>query len=267
MTPYSHDLIAQLSKLPEVEAIAIGGSQASGRATPGSDVDLYVLTADAIPTNVRRGIANELADDPAEIEIANPYWGDEDGYAIDGVWHDIVFFDSGWFLDEIARATVRHEAREGYSTSFVFTLVNMQPIFDPMAIVTTAKAMLPEYPGALTTAIIARNFPVACGIHASYRNQIARAVALNDAVALNHRVAAFLACVFDIAFASLRMWHPGEKRQLQYLDARRDDLPAGFTGAIRRVVDSCTAQGMGDIMAAVDDVVAGLTEMVQTKPS
>lgn len=256
-TAYSAELITLLSQLPEVEAIAIGGSQASGKATPGSDVDLYVLTAESIPADVRLEIAKQLADNPAEVEIANPYWGDEDGYAMGGPWHDIVFFDSTWFLDEIAKATVRHEAREGYSTSFVFTLVKMQPLFDPMAIVTTAQTMLPKYPQELAAAIIARNYAVACGIHSSYRNQIARALEINDPVSVNHRIAAFLACAFDIAFASLRMWHPGEKRQLQYLDEHEDELPAGFTDAIRRVVSG----DMDEILPAVDDVVVGLSEM------
>lgn len=246
-----------------VVGIGVGGSRASGTASAGSDIDLYVLTRARIAPEVRRAIAAELADTEHPVEIANPYWGDEDGFAIGGVWHDVVFFEADWFFGEIDRALNQHLAREGYTTSFVFTLAHLLPVHDPDGVIANRQARIEVYPEALATAIVAANHPVSCVIHACYRNQIARAVALGDPVAANHRVAAFLACVMDIAFASLRMWHPGEKRQLQYLSAHADALPTGFVAHVTDVLAACAPDRMAGLVAAVDTVVADVQEMVQ----
>lgn len=258
---YSERLVQWLMMHPQVAAIGIGGSQASGMASDGSDVDVYVFTTDRIPPAERRAIARELADDQDVVEIANPYWGDEDGYAIGGVWHDVVYFELAWFLSEIERATVLHQPREGYSTSFVFTLQNLRVLHDPHGTIATTKAAIPEYPDELARAIIDFNLAVAGDIHASYANQVARAVVLSDPVAANHRVAALLACVSDIAFAHLRMWHPGEKRQLQYLRANAGDLPAGLVERIEQVLLVTAPDRMNGLPAAVADLMACVNEM------
>lgn len=255
---HSRDLIERFASLPQVQAIAIGGSQASGMASRGSDIDLYVFVTDRIDPAHRSAIARDLADNPTLVEIANPWWGDEDGYAINGVWHDIVFFDLTWFRDEIERVTIRQESREGYSTCFVHTLTYLMLLYDREGQLQLLQDSVPSYPEALAQRIITSNLAVAGRIHSSYRNQIARAVELRDPVSVNHRLAAFLACVFDVAFAHLRMWHPGEKRQLAYLRRQEEALPAGFIEAIENAL---TCQSGDGLMTAVDQVVAGLEEM------
>jgi predicted nucleotidyltransferase len=47
------------SELPQVEAVALGGSHATGSAEPGSDIDLYVYQREPIPIAVRAEIAEE----------------------------------------------------------------------------------------------------------------------------------------------------------------------------------------------------------------
>jgi len=49
----------------------------------------------------------------------------------------------------------------------------------------------------------------------SYLNQIEKAIIRKDVIALNHRVAAYLASYFDIVFAVNRIPNPGEKRMLE----------------------------------------------------
>jgi hypothetical protein len=257
-------LIQYLVATGKVAAIGLGGSQASGYASGGSDYDVYILTTSRIEPAVRRQIAGSLADDPNEVEVDIPYWGDEDAYRIGGTWYDLAYFDADWFFGEISSVVHGHTARQGYTTSFVHTLANMQPLYDPSGILTAWKAQLQHYPEPLAQSIIATNYPVACTIHSSYRNQADRAVQLGDAVAVNHRVAAFLACVFDITFAVLRMWHPGEKRQLQYLERYRDALPTGFADHITAVVHSTTPDRLHDLIPAIDHVVTDVTAMVTT---
>ena len=256
-------LIEQLVATGSVAAIALGGSQASGTSTTGSDNDVYVLTTSRVEPDVRRGIAASLADNPDEIEVDIPYWGDEDAYAINGTWYDIAWFDAGWFSGEIDSVVNGHTARQGYTTSFVHTLANMQPLHDPSGLIDAWKAQIERYPEPLAEAIIAMNYPVSCLIHSCYRNQIARAIQLGDVVAVNHRVAAFLACVFDITFATLRIWHPGEKRQLQYLERYRDDLPADFAAHIIAITRNTAPDRTDALMAAVDKVVDDINTLLK----
>lgn len=258
-------LIDRLTASGNVVALGVGGSRATGTATMGSDIDLYVLTSQRIDPDIRRRIMSPLADPDHPVEIANPYWGDEDACCIDGVWHDIVFFDAEWFFGEIERTLIHHQAREGYSTSFVFTLANMTPLVDPVGALATWQAWIGEYPDALAAAIISANVPVSCTIHACYRNQIARAIALADPVAVNHRVAAFLACVFDIAFAHLRLWHPGEKRQLQYLANHADRLPERFCDHIVDLLAATAPDRVDGLLPAVDRVVADITRIARAE--
>lgn len=256
-------LIDRLVETGNVVAIALGGSQACGSAAEGSDMDLYVLTSTRIDPTIRREIIEPLADDPYRIDIGIQYWGDEDAFSINGTWYDLAFFDAAWFFDQIDAVLTDHRVSQGYSTSFVYTLDNMVLVHDPEDQLAAWKRRTAWYPDDLAEAIIAHNYSVACTLHSSYRNQIARAVQLNDPVAVNHRVAAFLACVFDITFASLRMWHPGEKRQLQHLQARAASLPADFDRHIRAVLEATTPPRMFELMPAVDEVVDSITRMVE----
>lgn len=259
-------LIDQLVQTGNVVAIGLGGSQASGQATSGSDIDLYVLTSQRIDPEVRRAIIEPMVDDPFRVDLDVPYWGDEDAFSIEGVWYDLVFFDADWFVREIDAVLTDYRVSQGYSTSFLYTVAHMQPLHDPEGILAALKQRTAWYPEGLAERIISHNYPVSCVIHACYRNQIARAVELRDPVAANHRVAAFLACVFDIAFAHLRIWHPGEKRQLQYLQSREAELPAGFEQHIRAVLLATSPDRVADLMPAVDVVVDDVTTIVESGP-
>jgi hypothetical protein len=71
-----------------------------------------------------------------------------------------------------------------------------------------------RYPDALRRAIVAKNRPLLAANLSSFLHQLERAIAREDAVAANHRTAAFLASLFDVLFAVNRVTHPGEKRLL-----------------------------------------------------
>lgn len=61
-----------------------------------------------------------------------------------------------------------------------------------------------------------------------YVNQVASAVDRSDLVAVNHRVAAWLASYFDVLFAVNRALHPGEKRLVAFAQRECNMLPADF---------------------------------------
>ncbi|MBQ2000925.1 MAG: nucleotidyltransferase domain-containing protein, partial [Clostridia bacterium] len=51
-----NELFDELGYLPQVEAIALGGSRATGRNDTKSDYDVYVYITDNIDENTRRRI-------------------------------------------------------------------------------------------------------------------------------------------------------------------------------------------------------------------
>ncbi len=70
-----HTLITSLSQLPQVEAVALGGSHTANMHDALSDYDLYVYTSAEIPIKIREKITEESCD---YIELNNQFWETED---------------------------------------------------------------------------------------------------------------------------------------------------------------------------------------------
>ena len=68
---YFEKIIEKFSSLNEVEAIALGGSRATGANDKKSDYDIYVYTTDEISVSTKRDILSECCD---IMEISNHYW-------------------------------------------------------------------------------------------------------------------------------------------------------------------------------------------------
>ena len=89
MTVNVHDLFAELAALAQVEAIALGGSRATGRADANSDYDVYVYVTAPIPEQARREILSKYC---SYMEIGNSFWELEDDVTLrDGIDMDIIF--------------------------------------------------------------------------------------------------------------------------------------------------------------------------------
>lgn len=65
-----NEIFEKLSALPQVEAIALGGSRANGVFDEKSDYDVYVYVTDNIDNGVRENI---LAPYCSQMEIGNHY--------------------------------------------------------------------------------------------------------------------------------------------------------------------------------------------------
>lgn len=222
-----------------VEAVAWAGSWATGIGGDGSDIDVYVYAADGVPVDVRTEIASRFAvADPAP-EIDNRFWetGDEWRDAASGLWVDIMYRSPEWIEGELARVLDRHEAWTGYTTAVWHNVRTSHVLFDRRgwlrALVQRADQ---PYPEPLKQAIVAKNLPLLRQVHSSYLIQIAAAVRRADAVAINHRIAAFLASVFDIVFALNEVPHPGEKRLLAHVDASCPLRPIDLADQVNEIV-------------------------------
>lgn len=238
--PLAQKIARRYAQLPEVEAVAVAGSQATGQHSAGSDIDIYIYIQQDLPAEKRRAIANEFA---PHVEIVD-YWGP--GVEWDdpetGVHIDTVYFPVAFIQDQVDRVMDRHEAWVGYSTSFWHTVRVSHPLFDREGWFARlqAKAAQP-YPEAMVSAIIKQNYPLLRDSFSSYRRQIEKAASREDYVSLNHRTAGLLASYFDILFAINRLPHPGEKRLMALAETLCPKRPANMRAEIDALLQAAVS--------------------------
>lgn len=247
-------IVETLSALPQVAGIGLGGSRVTDVGDDASDYDISVFCTAAVPHEIRRELA--LRFDPAP-EIANTWWGESDYWKDGTTAYDVMLWDAEWFLGELRRVIVEHQASNGYTTALWFTGRQLEPLFDRDGWLAGMQELAATpYPDALANAIIAFNHPLLRGIHTSYAAQIRRATELDDPVSVNHRVAELLKTAFDIVFAHHRILHPGEKRQLRALATLRgtERLDAAIRALLVAAGDS-SFDGLTERADAVCDAV------------
>lgn len=239
--PWTHlelanHLAAAFQTFPQVKAIAISGSLASGMADSGSDVDLYFYLTAPIPTAERMALIRSLG--PASGTYNEPFWGigDEWFHAESGIMADCIYFGADWMEDQISRVLERFEPSQGYSTCLWHTVRQSQALYDPQGWFAKLKekANCP-YPEELRQAILAINHPTLRRVTTSYHQQLTKAVKRDDPVSVNHRLTELFRGYFDILFAVNRVTHPGEKRLLKFA-GQLSHLPETMEADVRAVL-------------------------------
>jgi hypothetical protein len=239
MSPYlnlAKEVAAAFSHLPQVEAIALGGSFGNNSTTAdsASDIDLYIFTHEEIPLADRRAIM-EASGGATQANMGLTYWGcgDEWYHRPSGIEVDAVYFAKDWMCNQIDQVVFQHRASMGYTTCFWYTLMQSILLHDPHGWLEELqnKCNVP-YPEELRNAIVELNHPVLRGIIPAYAHQLDKAIKRADLVSVNHRLAALLASYFDILFAVNRQLHPGEKRLVQQALQRCPNLPENLEADI-----------------------------------
>lgn len=253
------ELYEKFEALDEVEALALGGSRASGNDDKKSDYDLYVYVTENIENDVREAMLSEFCE---QMEIGNHYWEFEDNVVLkDGVCADIIyrrFEDIEKYMSFIVDDC---HAMNGYTTCFLHNVRTCEVIFDKTGRFTELqnKCKAP-YPKKLKEAIIQRNMKLLSGCLPSYDKQIKKAYDRHDYVSINHRVAGFLESYFDVIFALNEMTHPGEKRLIQICKSKCSILPERFEENILRLFDYMFKYDVSDIL---EDMVSELKKVVE----
>jgi Domain of unknown function (DUF4037) len=254
------------ASLPEVEAVALSGSCASKTAASdsASDIDLYVFTRGEIPLKIRESIVDR-AGGATQSSLDLNYWGmsDEWIHTPSGLEIDVTYFDAAWMENEIARIVEKHRASLGYTTCFWHTIRHSILFSDPHAWFSKLQQRcLVEYPERLRQNIIAMNHPVLRTIIPAYARQIEKAVAREDLVSINHRLAAFFASYFDIVFAVNRQLHPGEKRLVSLAINNCKLLPANMETDIHSILVTAAAH-IGELPGRLARFLDCLDTMLQ----
>ena len=229
-----NELFAELGDLPQVEAIALGGSRATGRSDEKSDYDVYVYITGPIDESARKNILTKYC---RYMEIGNSWWELEDDVTLlDGIDMDIIYRDMAGFENMVRSVVMDCNPWNGYTTCMWHNLITSKIVVDKCGKLQQLqeKYRIP-YPKKLKENIISNNLNLLSGMLPSFDMQIKKAENRGDLVSVNHRVTEFLASYFDIIFALNEMTHPGEKRMQSICSAECKTLPAYFDENLNRL--------------------------------
>lgn len=217
----------EISALPEVTAIALGGSRAGNEYDEKSDYDLYVYITSVPEEDRRKQLLSKYC---CYMEIGNSFWELEDDCTLkNGIDIDILYRDLQSFSQGIAGVVEQGNAGTGYTTCMWHNLKTCKILYDEKGLLAKVKERFDvDYPLTLKENIISKNLKLLHGMLPSYDGQIKKAMDRKDLVSVNHRVTAFMESYFDIIFAMNELTHPGEKRQIEYAKKYADVLPDQF---------------------------------------
>ena len=242
-----NELFKELGNLPQVEAIALGGSRATGRNDEKSDYDVYVYITDSIDENVRRNILEKYC---KYMEIGNSFWELEDDVTLsDGIDMDVIYRNMKDFENMVSSVVTDCVAWNGYTTCMWHNLITSKVILDKAGKLKELqdKFKIP-YPKKLKENIISNNLKLLNGMLPSFDMQIKKAENRGDLVSVNHRVTEFLASYFDIIFALNEMTHPGEKRMQSICSKECKILPKNFDENLNRLFNRMFREKVADVI-------------------
>ena len=259
MTVNVNNLFQEIAALPQVEAIALGGSRATGRNDEKSDYDVYVYITDRISPDDRRLILDKYC---MYMEIGNSFWELEDDVTLkDGIDMDIIYRNLMDFDNMVESVVMKCNSYNGYTTCMWHNLITSKVIVDKTARLTALqeKYRIP-YPEKLKENIITNNRKLLSGMLPSFDTQIKKAENRGDLVSVNHRVTEFLASYFDIIFALNEMTHPGEKRMQSICSAECNILPDNFDVNLNRLFDGMFRE---NISSVISDMIKELNQLIE----
>ena len=254
-----NNLFEELGALPAVEAIALGGSRATGRNDENSDYDVYVYITGSIEEHIRRAILSKYC---SYMEIGNAFWEPEDDVTLNnGIDMDIIYRNMDDFEQEISSVVMDCMPRNGYTTCMWHNLITSRIVSDRHGKLQAMqeKYRIP-YPKNLKENIISNNLKLLNGMLPSFDLQIKKAENRGDLVSVNHRITEFLASYFDILFALNEMTHPGEKRMQRICSAECKLLPQHFDENLNRLFAGMFRE---PIFPVIHDMVTELRKVVQ----
>ncbi len=252
-------LFEELATIPEIEAIALGGSRAGEDFDEKSDYDVYLYTTTPISEDVRREILSKYC---SYMEISNSFWELEDDCTLkNGIDIDILYRNLDDFRADVSSVVNDCNARTGYTTCMWHNLVTCKIIFDRNGRLTQVqKEFSIPYPEKLRNNIIEKNMRLLTGNLPSYDTQIKKAVERNDMVSINHRVSAFMESYFDIIFALNRVTHPGEKRLVDLCLKNCEILPADFEENINELFTQMFTNS-GNVQIILEKIVSEIQKI------
>ncbi|MEE1516305.1 MAG: DUF4037 domain-containing protein [Lachnospiraceae bacterium] len=253
-------LFEELSGMPEVEAIALGGSRAGANFDEKSDYDVYLYCTSDVDIKVRKEILSKYCD---VMELGNHFWEYEDNCILkNGIDIDILYRNLDDFVEDVASVVEKCQERNGYTTCMWHNLRTCKVIYDENNRLTKAKKRFDvSYPAELKKNIIERNMKLLYKGLPAYSGQVLKAAGREDKISVIHRSAGFFESYFDIIFAINEMTHPGEKRMVSICVKECKILPEDFEKNIEEYYENMF-KGKNAIEGTLEKIVKNLQKVV-----
>lgn len=251
--------IELFQKFEEVDAIALGGSMASGRCDFTSDYDVYVYLNSELSIEKRK---SALIQTCKTLGLGRTYWGAnwDDCILNNGMPIELTYENINDTYKSLQNTLEKHIAWGGYTTCVCYVIFNSKVLYDPKGVYTKmVEHFTIPYPEQLRKNIIAENRGLLNGVTPSYLNQIEKAIKRNDVVSINHRLTEFTKSYFDILFALNRTFHPGEKRLIEFSKDLCEWLPVDFETDLQNLF---TVSDSSQIMSIVHKLMSNLDILV-----
>ncbi|MFM1595896.1 nucleotidyltransferase domain-containing protein [Streptococcus mutans] len=250
----------EFARISEVEAIALGGSRATGNYDETSDYDLYIYCSSIPDEATRLTILKRFC---SHIEIGNHFWELEDDCTLmSGQDIDILYRDINQIKDELVDVVERCIIQNAYTTCLWHNVLHSKILYvsgDKLKYIVNRFDI--NYPQKLKQTILSHHMNLLTGHLPSYDKQIIKAVMRKDIVSFNHRVTAFLETYFDLIFALNMLTHPGEKRMIAYAEQNAQSLPNHFQKNIERLIYGATCHPY-KIQDILNDILNELTPLL-----
>ncbi|MDD4010710.1 MAG: hypothetical protein PHI83_01020 [Sphaerochaetaceae bacterium] len=256
------------SELDNVLAITLAGSSVAPISDSYSDYDLYVYTSSPILPSTRSQLLAKLG---GKVQVQASFFeeGDEVSFE-EGPYLDIMYRDASWIDSQVKDVWELCNGRLGYSTCFIFSIVNSRILFERGGWHSSLLARVSTpYPEALRQNIIRRNMIQLCGpIQSPYIKQLELAIKRDDLVSMNHRLSAMIASYFDVLFACSCKLHPGEKKLERYVKAYQLATPENWEKDLRLVLQASADKKslLGYVQALLDNLKAMLAAQAVKVP-
>lgn len=228
------ELFNELSELPQVNAIALGGSRAGEVYDEKSDYDVYLYVSEIPSEELRRPILEKYCE---YMELGNHFWEFEDNCRLkNGIDIDILYRDINAIERDLVSVVEECNAHNGYTTCIWHNVKTCKVLYDKDGGLTALKQRFNvSYPAKLKENIIKNNMKLLHDKMPAYDAQILKAVNRRDLNSISHRTAAFMESYFDIIFALNELTHPGEKRMVSLCKKECKILPADFEENIEKL--------------------------------
>ncbi|MFJ4918765.1 nucleotidyltransferase domain-containing protein [Streptomyces sp. NPDC088725] len=252
-------MAAQLTGVPGVRAVALGGSRARGAGRPDSDWDLGVYYRGAVDTEELAALAAEVTG--TTVEVAGPGgWGP---WVDGGAWLSVGGVAVDWILRDLDRVErVWAQCVEGryevgtqpghplgfWSPAYAGEVALCRVLADPAGELTALRAKALTYPERLRTALVAAaweaEFTVACA---------RKVVGAGDSLYVSLCLSRAFGVLAQALLAHHRVWCLNEKGALAAA-AALPDIPPDFAERVSGVLRTLDAEAVETAAALVREV-------------
>ncbi len=255
-----NQLFDELKSLPQVEAIALGGSRAGDVYDEKSDYDVYVYCTDSIQTEEKLPILERYC---SYMELSNHFWELEDNCTLkNGTDIDILYRNIDDFERDVSSVVEQCQAHNGYTTCMWHNLLTCRIVYDEYGRLEKLKKRFSvSYPKQLKENVINNNMKLLYDSMPAYYYQIKKAIGRNDLVSINHRTTAFMESYFDVIFAVNELTHPGEKRLVALCKKKCKLLPKDFEKNINELYKALFYDG-NTVIAILEKMINELKEIL-----